>query len=931
MCVVHFCPLRSTVSLMPLPLSHLLYCFLGYRTTPIFYINGKRVSDTLAAKARPAQTLLSYLRDVLGLTGTKLGCAEGGCGACTVMISRWDSAEQKILHYSANACLMPVLAADSTHVTTIEGIGSVRGGLHPLQSAMVDMHGSQCGFCTPGIIVAIYSLLANKPEVKYVEEHLDGNLCRCTGYRPIWDAARSVCVDAATAEVGEPIGPCGTPCRECPERDTCTLDCNVADGGGGGGNGSTSGLEEEKKLEVGGNGCCGGSGSDGGTTDKMCCTSSKDKMTGYLSTLPTEAKGGPSIDFLDQPNQMFPEDLKTASDGDGASNHPLVVMDQSAPRGGTWFKPTMLEELLGLLHTYAEQGGCKIVVGNTEVGIGEWNAVKIECNYDYPPTFDFFRYLILPPSNVYASATYFSSETKFKQAFYPRYIYPSHSIESLYDVSFTSKSIKIGACAPLSTLQHVCETVEADDTSSVALKRIAGPIKNMLRWFASSQIRNVACLGGNLVTASPISDMNPMLAALGAKLVLTSVDGQGSVSRRKVSVSEFFLRYRTVDLKPYELVEYIEIPVLAQSMEFVAPFKQARRREDDISIVTSGMRMLIAPEEDGYIIKEASMAFGGMAPTTVMASKTAAELVGKPFVADTFRAASQTLMDELYLPEDVPGGQAEYRRALASSYLYQFYLHCVGELELDISRSNMPLPNAPVVADKEKSGAESFVSSSKPSIGGTQKYPTPKVATGLEGRDKDCDPPEESVTKPALEKDAVGKAKPHASGPLHCTGEALYVDDIPLPPSTLHAQLVLATQCDVEMLSIDVTPATLIPGVEAVYTYKDLETLGGNNTLGPITKDEFCFLPIGQKAVFVGQPIGICIAQSLEIAELGAKSVAVQYGESKGGAEVTIDQVSKRNSKLSVVKQLPLGSHLCLFFHRSFPSKFTGHQSEQFL
>ena len=87
----------------------------------------------------------------------------------------------------------------------------------------------------------------------------------------------------------------------------------------------------------------------------------------------------------------------------------------------------------------------------------------------------------------------------------------------------------------------------------MALRRIAGPINNMLRWFASSQIRNVACLGGNLVTASPISDMNPMLAALGAKLVLSSVvvgkAGSGSptseVSRRKVPVSEFFLKYRS--------------------------------------------------------------------------------------------------------------------------------------------------------------------------------------------------------------------------------------------------------------------------------------------------------------------------------------------------------------------------------------------------
>jgi hypothetical protein len=85
----------------------------------------------------------------MGLTGSKLGCAEGGCGACTVLISKKDGTSGNIKHISVNACLMPILAADGCHVTTVEGIGTVRGdNLHPIQKAMVEMHGSQCGFCT---------------------------------------------------------------------------------------------------------------------------------------------------------------------------------------------------------------------------------------------------------------------------------------------------------------------------------------------------------------------------------------------------------------------------------------------------------------------------------------------------------------------------------------------------------------------------------------------------------------------------------------------------------------------------------------------------------------------------------------------------------------------------------------------------------------
>ena len=134
------------------PLAESLVQTQNYRTAPTIYVNTKKIPDNLCSLARPNQTLLSFLRDVLQLTGTKLGCAEGGCGACTVLVSRWDDAQEKIIHNSVNACLMPVLAVDGCHVTTVEGVGSVRGGkngdtggLHPVQKAMVDMHGSQCG------------------------------------------------------------------------------------------------------------------------------------------------------------------------------------------------------------------------------------------------------------------------------------------------------------------------------------------------------------------------------------------------------------------------------------------------------------------------------------------------------------------------------------------------------------------------------------------------------------------------------------------------------------------------------------------------------------------------------------------------------------------------------------------------------------------
>ena len=169
---------------------------------------------------------------------------------------------------------MPVLSADGCHITTVEGVGTVRGNnLHPIQQSMVDLHGSQCGFCTPGIIVSLYTLISNNPTVSHLEEHLDGNLCRCTGYRPIWDAARALCVDGETAV----RGPCGIPCQECPERDTCQQDCNVV--------GDTAKVTNDSPA--------------------MCCTSSRDKMSQYKETFMANKET-----WLNQPNNMFPEDLR---------------------------------------------------------------------------------------------------------------------------------------------------------------------------------------------------------------------------------------------------------------------------------------------------------------------------------------------------------------------------------------------------------------------------------------------------------------------------------------------------------------------------------------------------------------------------------------------------------------------------------------------
>ncbi|GCB82736.1 hypothetical protein scyTo_0021719, partial [Scyliorhinus torazame] len=121
------------------------------------------------------------------LTGSKLGCGEGGCGSCTVMVSKYNPFRKKVIHIAVNACLAPLCSLHHTAVTTVEGIGSTTTQLHPVQERIAKAHGSQCGFCTPGIVMSVYTLLRNNPEptMEEIEDTLQGNLCRCTGYRAI--------------------------------------------------------------------------------------------------------------------------------------------------------------------------------------------------------------------------------------------------------------------------------------------------------------------------------------------------------------------------------------------------------------------------------------------------------------------------------------------------------------------------------------------------------------------------------------------------------------------------------------------------------------------------------------------------------------------------------------------------------------------------
>lgn len=138
----------------------------------------------------PTLTLLDYLRDHRALTGTKEGCNEGDCGACTVLLGHYEPLSETIQYRAVNACITLLPAVHRHWVVTVEDLSDGPNSLHPVQSAMVQHHGSQCGFCTPGFVMSLAAMHLDGAAPEAAETYIAGNLCRCTGYGPILEAAK---------------------------------------------------------------------------------------------------------------------------------------------------------------------------------------------------------------------------------------------------------------------------------------------------------------------------------------------------------------------------------------------------------------------------------------------------------------------------------------------------------------------------------------------------------------------------------------------------------------------------------------------------------------------------------------------------------------------------------------------------------------------
>ncbi|KAI9741211.1 MAG: hypothetical protein M1834_002925 [Cirrosporium novae-zelandiae] len=704
-----------------------------YDDTIRFYLNGTRV---VIDSIDPEITLLEYLRGI-GLTGTKLGCAEGGCGACTVVVSQMNLTTGRLYHASVNACLAPLVSVDGKHVITIEGIGDAKNP-HAAQQRVATGMGSQCGFCTPGIVMSLYALLQNfpQPSEEEVEEAFDGNLCRCTGYRPILDAAQSFSAKKI----------CG------------------------------------KSAANGGPGCCMDGANDVNGVDRIggvngnapvgCCKNRKTNDSHIIEkhfTPPEFIHHDPNTELI------FPPLLRK-------HNFKPLAFGNKRKR---WYRPTTLQQLLEIKDAYPS---AKIIGGSTETQI----------------------------------------EIKFKAMQYTASVFVG-DIKELRQYSFHGDHLEIGGNVVLTDLEEICR--EAIKHYGPTKGQPYAAILKQIRYFAGRQIRNVGTPAGNLATASPISDLNPVFMATNAVLIAKSLKKE-----TEIPMSDFFKGYRTTALPPDAIISKLRIPIAKERGEFLRAYKQAKRKDDDIAIVNAALRVSL---DSSNTVESVDLIYGGMAPTTVAAKNAMVYLKGKKWTDPlTVEGTMNALEEDFNLRFGVPGGMATYRKSLALGFFYRFYHEILQQLNVRASDIDED-----VIKEIER-----------------------EVSTGK--RDHDA--------AKAYQTTVLGKSEPHVAALKQCTGEAQYTDDIPVQKNELYGRMVLSTKAHARILDVDPSPAFDLPGVVQWVDHNDLPNPEVNFWGAPNCDEPFFAV---DEIFTAGQPIGMILADSAQHAEAAARVVKITYEE----------------------------------------------------
>lgn len=448
-----------------------------------------------------------------------------------------------------------------------------------------------------------------------------------------------------------------------------------------------------------------------------------------------------------------------------------------------------------------------------------------------------------PSAKIIGGSTETQIEIKFKAMQYATSVYVG-DISELRQYTFKADHLEIGGNVVLTDLEEIC--LKAIEHYGSVRGQPFSAIHKQIRYFAGRQIRNVGTPAGNLATASPISDLNPVFVATNTVIVAQSLEKE-----TEIPLSNFFKGYRTTALPPDAIIAKLRIPLAREEREYLRAYKQAKRKDDDIAIVNAALRVSLDREES---VESVDLVYGGMAAVTTNAQSAVAYLKGKRWSdTATLEGAINALGKDFDLRFGVPGGMATYRKSLAFGFFYRFYHDVLSQL--------------------------------KASDEGIDSDVRWEIERGISTGKKDHE------ATGAYEQRVLGKPHPHVAALKQCTGEAQYTDDIPPQKNELYGVMVLSTKAHAKILSVDFTPAMELPGVANWVDHTDLPSPEAN-WWGAPRRDEVFFAL--DEVFTAGQPIGMILADSAKHAEAGARGVKIEYEELP--AIMTIEEAVNKSS-----------------------------------
>eukprot|EP01104_Vermistella_antarctica_P002504 TRINITY_DN12741_c0_g1_i1.p1 TRINITY_DN12741_c0_g1~~TRINITY_DN12741_c0_g1_i1.p1 ORF type:complete len:1615 (-),score=361.72 TRINITY_DN12741_c0_g1_i1:55-4899(-) len=806
--------------------------YLDPTSTIDFFLNGIEQNVLITD---PTLTLNDYIRSCDGLSGTKISCGEGGCGACVVAVtydtsSSVDSSSTNTI--SVNSCLYPLASCDSVSITTVEAIGSTKTTLNPIQETLAQCSGSQCGFCSPGMVMSMYSLLQANPDPSpsEIEAQFDGNICRCTGYRPILSAMQTFASDSAIA--ADPLAPSnhlpritGGHCRA----DAATseaLQLHLP--------GAAAGTSTPKVCKTTGlvcKGTCGGKKAAEGCSDiedlswvrpkdiasrRLAATDVDDTVTKKsgnnrkehnprsLKELhgvdPREARPFPAALRGREPRMLHFKGHRSTTVADLSS-----ARDTSDPPVVEWYSPTSLDQVFSVL-TDNSTSTCKIIRGNTGSGVMK----------------------------------YYETLTA------PDVIIDVRNVTELMVLSQDNDGLIVGAATTITDFIAYLEAAIASTPGNTTAPFAA--LVTHLYMVANVPVRNAGSVGGNLMMAQSMddfpSDIFTILLGIGATVTI-AIDNNASTTTLDL------IDFETFDMTG-AVLQQINVPFGTDDQSFCT-YKQGLRHQNSHAIVNAAFNITSSISSDkssGSIVTGAPiLAFGGINAKAVRASKTEAYLVGQDLTDEqVLQTACTTLQGEL-TPDSGPG-IVPYRQSLAISFFYKFILSL---------QPGLPAPLA--------SATELFV---RPVSSGVQSYGT--------------DPSEYPMTEAIPKIEALEQT----------SGEIQYINDLAQSRGALCGAFVFSTEANATIDSVDSTAALASVGVVAYFDASDLPNSNSYSaTPVPAGYEETIFAD--GSVCYYGQPIAMVVADTDEHARAAALLVSVKYGTSQPGIFTLQDAINAKS------------------------------------